>query len=172
MLTVTQLAKACNISRTTVLYYERVGLLHPASRSGNGYRWYGDKELARLKSILSYRSFGLPVQEIGPMLERNKTVKQEQTLRNQFNALEQEIQTLRQQQKAILMLLEEPELLEQDQLTKARWVEIMRSAGFNEEEMMNWHKQFEKMEPDAHQEFLESLHIDADEIEAIRLNSR
>ncbi|PSW08271.1 MerR family transcriptional regulator [Photobacterium rosenbergii] len=172
MLTVTQLAKACNISRTTVLYYERVGLLQPANRSDNGYRWYGEKEVARLKSILSYRSFGLPVQEIGPMLERKKTVKQEQTLRNQFNALEQEIQTLRQQQKAILMVLEEPELLEKNQLTKARWVEIMRGAGFNEEDMTNWHKQFEKTEPDAHQEFLESLNIDADEIASIRRNSR
>lgn len=172
MLTVTQLAKACNISRTTVLYYERVGLLKPANRSENGYRWYGEKEVTRLKSILSYRSFGLPVQQIAPMLERKQSVKQEQTLRNQFNALEQEIQTLRQQQKAILMLLEEPELLEQNQLTKARWVEIMRGAGFNEEDMSNWHKQFEKIEPDAHQEFLESLNLDAEEIAKIRLNSQ
>ena len=43
MLTVTQLAKAYNISRTTILYYERAGLLLNC-RSDNGYRWYGEKE--------------------------------------------------------------------------------------------------------------------------------
>jgi DNA-binding transcriptional MerR regulator len=42
MLTVTKLAKTCDISRTTVLYYEREGLLTPKLRAENGYRWYGD----------------------------------------------------------------------------------------------------------------------------------
>ena len=87
---------------------------------------------------------------------------------NQFNALEKEIQNLRQQQKAIVMLLEQPELLEQKSLTKERWVKVMENAGFSEEDMKNWHKQFEKMEPSAHQEFLESLNIDQKEVESIR----
>jgi len=84
----------------------------PHHRSDNGYRWYGDKELKRLESIMSYRSFGLSIQEIMPLLERDNDLKQEQTLRNQFNALEKEIQVLRQQQKAIVMLLEQPSRLE------------------------------------------------------------
>lgn len=168
MLTVTQLANAFHVSRTTILYYERVGLLQPSCRSDNGYRWYGDKEQKRLESIMSYRSFGLSIQDIIPLLDRKDDIKQEQTLHNQFNALEKEIQVLRQQQKAIVMLLEQPSLLEKNQLTKARWVGIMKGAGFDEAAMANWHKQFEHMEPDAHQEFLESLNIDADEIASIR----
>ena len=172
MLTVTQLAKACNVSRTTVLYYERVGLLMPATRSDNGYRWYGEKERRRLESIMSYRSFGLPVQEIEPLLDRSDEHKQEQTLRDQFTALEREIQTLRQQQKAILALLEQPILFDQNLLTKERWVNVLRSSGMTEEDMANWHKQFERMEPDAHQEFLESLQIDVDEIAEIRAMAR
>ncbi|GIC76906.1 MerR family transcriptional regulator [Moritella sp. F3] len=170
MLTVTQLANACHISRTTLLYYERAGLLLPALRSDNGYRWYGDKEVKRLESIISYRSFGLSIKDIMPLLDND--LKQEQTLHNQFNALEKEIQVLRLQQKAIVMLLEQPALLATNQLTKARWVGVMRNAGFDEEDMSNWHKQFEKMEPGAHQEFLESLNIDADEIELIRNMSK
>jgi len=172
MLTVTQLANTCHVSRTTILYYERAGLLLPAYRSDNGYRWYGDKELKRLESIISYRSFGLSIQEIMPLLERDSELKQEQTLRNQFTALEKEIQVLRQQQKAIVMLLEQPSLLEKNDLSKARWVEVMKSAGFNETDMQNWHKQFEHMEPDAHQEFLESLNIDTEEIASIRRSSK
>ena len=53
-------------------------------------------------------------------------------------------------------------------VNKDRWVEIMKAAGFDEEAMHNWHKQFEKMEPEAHQEFLESLNIDEEEIAQIR----
>ena len=57
-------------------------------------------------------------------------------------------------------------------LNKARWVDIMRAAGLSDEDMSNWHVQFEKMEPEAHQEFLESLGIEPAEIEQIRKWSR
>ncbi|MBN2242822.1 MAG: hypothetical protein JW793_09040 [Acidobacteria bacterium] len=57
-------------------------------------------------------------------------------------------------------------------LNKERWIDIMRAAGLTDRNMRNWHIQFEKMEPDAHQEFLESLGIEAVEIEKIRLWSR
>ena len=57
-------------------------------------------------------------------------------------------------------------------IRKERWVEIMRAAGFSETDMHNWHIQFEKMEPEAHQEFLESLGIEAAEISRIREWSR
>jgi len=57
-------------------------------------------------------------------------------------------------------------------INKERWVEIMRAAGLNEKDMRNWHIQFEKMEPEAHQEFLESLGINAAEIQKIREWSR
>ena len=84
-------------------------------------------------------------------------------MRKQFAALEKEIQTLRQQQKAIVTLLEQPCLLKQQTVNKTRWIEIMTAAGFDEEDMKNWHKQFEQMEPDAHQTFLESLNANTGE---------
>lgn len=48
----------------------------------------------------------------------------------------------------------------------------MRAAGLDDRDMQNWHSQFEKMEPEAHQEFLESLGIDPGEIRKIREWSR
>ena len=57
-------------------------------------------------------------------------------------------------------------------INKERWVEIMQAAGLNEQDRRNWHAQFEKMEPEAHQEFLESLGIQPDEINKIREWSR
>jgi MerR family transcriptional regulator, thiopeptide resistance regulator len=48
----------------------------------------------------------------------------------------------------------------------------MSAAGLSKQDMHNWHIQFEKMEPEAHQEFLESLGIQAAEINKIREWSR
>lgn len=89
-------------------------------------------------------------------------------LKDHFNQLEAEIAKLRQQQKAIIGLLEEPISVESQMVTKARWVEIMIAAGFDEAAMVKWHQKFEAMEPEEHQKFLESLGIDADEIARIR----
>ncbi|MDF2153100.1 MerR family transcriptional regulator [Vibrio sp. CAU 1672] len=167
MLTVTQLAKECGISRTTLLYYEREGLLQPAYRSENGYRWYGDKERQRLQTITAYRGYGLPISSIRTLLAQQGQ-SQAQILKAHFRQLEQEIQTLRAQQKAIVVLLQEPHLIEERIVTKQRWVEIMQAAGFSPQDMLTWHQKFEEMEPQEHQKFLESLGISPQEIERIR----
>ena len=57
-------------------------------------------------------------------------------------------------------------------MTKARWTSIMRAAGMNETDMRNWHREFEAREPESHHEFLESLHIEAEEVTRIREWSR
>jgi DNA-binding transcriptional MerR regulator len=172
MFTVSQLARKYHVSRTAILYYERAGLLDPACRSSNGYRWYGEKESDRLEAILSYRSFGLPISGIAPLLDHDDDAAHDRILRRQFTSLEQAIRKLRRQQEAIVALLEQPLLLEQDMIDKKRWTEIMKAAGLDEQDMKNWHHQFEKMEPEAHQEFLESLGIDTEEIGKIRDWSR
>ncbi|ASI94307.1 MerR family transcriptional regulator [Vibrio rotiferianus] len=167
MLTVTQLARECGLSRTTILYYEREGLLAPAHRSENGYRWYGENEIQRLKTISSYRSYGLPISSIRTLLAQ-KGKSQAEILKDHFNELEREIQNLRAQQKAIVVLLQEPQLIEDNIVTKERWVQIMQAAGFSENDMVTWHQKFEEMEPAEHQKFLESLGIEQDEIGRIR----
>ncbi|KJY82379.1 MerR family transcriptional regulator [Vibrio galatheae] len=167
MLTVTQLAKQFGVSRTTILYYEKEELLQPAYRAENGYRWYGEKQIKRLEAITAYRSYGLPVSSIRSLLDRNGE-SQTQILKDHFNELEKEIQNLRAQQKAVVVLLQEPSLLEERVVNKERWVQIMVAAGFSETDMVKWHQKFEQLEPEEHQKFLESLGISGDEIVKIR----
>lgn len=168
MLTVTQLGRKFDISRATILYYEREGLLMPANRSDNGYRWYGEKEIERLEAIVSYRSYGIPVASINDLLDRKGGVSQAEILKDHFSKLEKEINQLKNQQKAIVALLQEPHLLEKNMVTKKRWIEIMVASGFDEAAMTTWHQKFEEMEPNEHQKFLESLGIVAEEIKQIR----
>ena len=47
----------------------------------------------------------------------------------------------------------------QPPMSKERWSGIMRAAGMSDEDMRNWHREFEAREPLAHQEFLESLNL-------------
>lgn len=172
MITVSKLASQFNISRTTLLYYEQEGLLYPASRSNNGYRWYGENEVSRLKRIVNYRSFGIPISQIKELLEKTENSTHEKILRKQFDHLEQEIEELRKQQQASVAFLNAPDLLDNQNMTKEKWTAILRASGMSDDDMMNWHRQFEKMEPDSHQEFLESLNISRQEIKRIRKLSR
>ena len=172
MLTVSKLAKVCGISRTSILYYEREGLLLPKSRSDNGYRWYGKSEIERLERILSYRSFGVPVSQLQSLLDKENEEGQKQILLQQFNVLERDIQQLRLQQKAIVQFMGAPELLEEQVISKERWTQIMKDAGLSDTDMRSWHIQFEKTEPAAHQAFLETLKIEPEEIRAIRAWSK
>lgn len=171
MLNVGQVTKRYAISRASLLHYEQVGLLKPIRDANNDYRRYDAAQIERLEKILAYRAYGLSLAKIKIVLEGSLSV-QKAILSEQFYALDIEIKRLRHQQQAIVHGLQSNELLENDMLTKERWVEIMRAAGFSEQDMMNWHKQFETMEPEAHQDFLESLQIDASEIDKIRKRSQ
>ncbi len=172
MLSVTQLATACGVSRTTVLYYERQGLLQPAYRSDNGYRWYGAKQQQQLQAILAYRGFGISTKEIAPLLHTCDADQQEQALQRQFQRLETEVLQLRQQQRAIMMLLKRPQSLTAAPVDKAGWVAIMQDLGFSEHDMQQWHRRFEQMAPEDHLRFLQSLQLDEHQIKQIRDHSR
>jgi MerR family transcriptional regulator, thiopeptide resistance regulator len=171
-LTVTRLARACGLSRSTLLYYESVGLLQPARRTGGNYRMYGDRDLARLRQVCVYREAGLTLADIRAILDRPRS-DAAAVLQRRFVEIGAEIETLRARQREIARLLEGTQKLRRMKMvTKQKWVEVMQNAGFTDEQMRNWHKQFEKTAPSEHQEFLEFLHIPADEVNRIRQWSR
>jgi len=172
MWTVSALAKRCGVSRTAVLYYESRGLLKAGHRTASNYRIYGDRELERLRMIRVYRDAGLALADIGLLLDRSGT-DAAGVLRRRLLEIDAEIARLRGHQLAIARLLPGAGALGgQDVMTKDRWVEIMRKAGFSEDDMHRWHVEFEKSAPAEHQEFLEFLHIQPDEIRGIREWSR
>ena len=72
MFSVTQLARACGLSRTAVLYYESLGLLPAPPRSRGNYRQYGERHLNRLRQICSYRSAGLNLADVRTLLGEPK----------------------------------------------------------------------------------------------------
>jgi DNA-binding transcriptional MerR regulator len=171
MLTVSKLAYRCGLSRSTLLYYESIGLMKPALRSIGNYRCYGEKDITRLQHICAYRDSGLKLEDIRALLDGART-DAARVLQRRLSELNGEIETLRGHQRAILRLLQNRSFRRTKVISKDKWVEIMRATGFTEDDMHRWHAQFEKMAPNEHQEFLEFLHIQPDEIKSIRDWSR
>lgn len=188
-LTVGRLARATGLSRSTLLYYDRIGLLQPTGRSGANYRLYTPADRDRLEQVCFYRRVGIPLADIARLLDRSKAAGLSGAiLQKRLQGLESQIACLQEQEAQIIRLMNQlsgrgrhkpgksasskrGRSISQEEnamVNKQRWVEIMKAAGFGEQEMRNWHKTFERMEPQAHQEFLESLGIAQDEIARIR----
>jgi len=167
-MTVKHLARACGLSRSTVLYYESMGLLKPARRSAGNYRVYGEKDLERLRQVCVYREAGLKLTDIRGILEEPRS-DAAAVLERRLIEIEAEIGALRDHQRAIARLLKDTDRLRSKRMvTKEKWTDIMRAAGFSDEDMHRWHAEFEKKAPAEHQEFLEFLHIPREEVNAIR----
>ena len=167
MLTVTRLARSCNLARSTVLYYESIGLLRPPHRSDGNYRVYATKDLERLRQICTYRDAGLTLEDIRSLLNAPRNDAQG-VLERRMVEIGRSIERMREHQRAIARLLNSREMRKERMITKEKWTSIMSGAGFSEEDMRRWHMEFEKTAPAEHQEFLEFLHIPAAEIKTIR----
>src|SRR5437762_14139920 len=105
-MTVVDLARACGLSRGTVLYYESMGLLKPARRSAGNYRVYGAKDLARLRQVRVYREAGLKLTDIRGILDEPRS-DAAAVLEQRLVEIEAEISQLRDHQRAIAGLLKD-----------------------------------------------------------------
>ncbi len=165
--TVGRLARRYGLSRTALLYYDRIGLLRPSGRTPGGYRQYSQADAARLGQIMAYRRAGLGLGAIVRVLEAPES-RLARTLEARLDELSQEIQALRQQQRLILGLLGAGRLPEDGMLDKAAWVDLLAASGFSEDDMLVWHREFERRAPQKHLRFLQALCIPKNEIEMIR----
>ncbi len=168
MQTIRELAKQHQLSRSTLLYYDEIGLLRPSTRSASNYRLYDKAASERLDLIRGYRETGLPLEKIRTLLDEPKG-----NVSEALNLRLTEINELRHQQAQIVSMLKNSKAFQKTRLMdKERWVELLRQSGLNDDDMIRWHQTFERQSPEAHQDFLESLGIPEDEINSIRQSSK
>ncbi len=163
-----EICKYSKLSRTTLLYYENIGLFKASRRSAANYRIYTEQDKDKLDRILLYRSAGIELKEMVVLLSQ----KQNSLLLGFETRLQQiqlEIIQLQKQQNIITSLIKDNSTQDNSRIiSKKLWIEMLRNAGLEDFEMDQWHLQFERDSPDVHQMFLESLNIKADEIVKIR----
>jgi len=171
---ISAIAKKFGLSRSTLLYYDRLKLVSPTYRTSAGYRLYSSEDTARLKQICRYRQAGLPLAAIKRLLDDDQPSRTRvaSALNKRLTELNHEIAALRRQQQVVLNLLPRKG---QDHLaramTKEKWIALLKSTGMNPPEMKQWHIAFEHQSPLAHQDFLESLGLPEAEIRHIRTQS-
>lgn len=161
------MARKFGLSRSTLLYYDRIGLLQAFERTAAGYRRYSANDCKKLERICLFRHAGLPLAEIQKLLAANSepSVK---VLEKRLRELGEEILHLRGQQHMIIAMLKNmTDHAFRPAIDKQIWVEMMVSAGMDEEAMKAWHIEFERRAPEAHYEFMLSIGIP--EIEARRI---
>jgi len=172
MFTIGQVAKKYSLSRSTLIYYDNIGVLKPSGRSDSNYRLYSGADLKKMDRIILYRSTGLSLESISLLLDKESN-DLKSALEHRLLSINNEIQGLRDQQTVILRILENDHSSKYARvITKEIWVSLLQAAGLDDEGMKNWHIEFEKTSPEAHQDFLESIGIEKDEIELIRNWSR
>ncbi len=122
---ISELANAVGLSRSTLLYYEKQGLIK-GKRLNNGYRVYSDKDLQRLRLMLKLQAGGLTLKECQACLEAKVD---RQLLQQRLNALDEEIAQKQASRDLLAALLGQGNLKE-------------------------WHKSVDEVAPDAHLDWL------------------
>ena len=166
--TISEIAGKFGLSRSTLLYYDKIGLLSPKERSGADYRIYTEQDDQLMEEISRLRNAGIPLRTIKKLVAGGASRRAE-ILHRRLADINDEISRLRQQQSFILNLLNDKKMAGSTRvLTKEQWIKYLRKAGLDEAGMDRWHTEFEMSSPEAHQDFLESLGLPAQEIRLIR----
>jgi DNA-binding transcriptional MerR regulator len=63
-LTIEEAAERTGITRHTLRYYERIGLLAPVGRSASGHRRYSDDDLGEITFLVLLRETGMPIEDM------------------------------------------------------------------------------------------------------------
>jgi DNA-binding transcriptional MerR regulator len=166
--TISILGRAFGLSRSALLYYDRIGLLRPSGRTAAGYRFYTEKDRKRLGQICQFRQAGLKLDDIRAFLS-SCGKPDAAILKKRMAETAQAILDLKSKQRLLANMLNRiasggcPPSVD-----KNMWVEMLRAAGIDDRGMERWHSEFERRAPAAHHEFLISLGIPETEAAQIR----
>ena len=172
MYSISKLCKEVNLSRSALLYYDSTGLLKASGRTKSNYRLYSEEDKTRLVQICLYREAGVTLKQIKEILDSNEK-SEESVLRKRLIELNNEMYLLRLQQKIIVEILTDKKVRDKVlMMDKKTFVCILKSSGVKEESLDNLHVEFERSFPREHQNFLQFLGIDEDEIKSIRYKAK
>lgn len=125
MYRISELAQHVGLSRSTLLYYEKLGLIS-AKRQANGYRSYSENDLQRLVLLQQLQAGGLSLKECQACLEAK--IDREKLL-HRLDVLD-------------------------DEITKKQKARELLSSMLGMNSMREWHQTIEQQAPSAHLEWL------------------
>ena len=165
---ISALGKQFGLSRSTLLYYDRIGLLHATGRSESSYRYYTEADFARLERICFFRDAGLPLTEIARLLDANND--ESAIMENRLREINREMAALRNQQRLITGALRTMAVGQSASgLNRELWTSLQKACGLDHAALERWHAEFERRAPQAHHEFLVGLGLSEKEAQQVRM---
>lgn len=104
-LTVGRAAALVGVSVKTLHHWDAIGLVRPSDRTWAGYRVYSGDDVARIHRVLVYRELGIPLAEIGRILDDPGTRARDH-LRRQRSQLVERVSRLQRMVDAVDRMLE------------------------------------------------------------------
>ncbi|OON40250.1 methyltransferase [Izhakiella australiensis] len=143
MYRISEVAALVGLSRTTLLYYEKLGIVK-GIRLPNGYRSYSEQDVRRLRLVTHLHVAGLTLRECMACIDQKNDKK---LLTGRLQQLEKEI----------AIKLQAKKLLE---------------AMLGVSESRTWHHSLEKASPDAHLHWIKTQGFNEKEAQRVRLLSK
>lgn len=167
--TATRLANRFGLTRSALLYYDRIGLLAPSRRTSAGYRLYDHDAVERLRRIGSLREAGIPLEDIASVLDEPEDGIRG-ILAKRLASLAKEQETLRLQHRAVAALLAEQGLhLDGAARCSGEFLRAgLRRIGLDDERIRAFHASLEADSPGAHADFLRFLGFSEAEADRLR----
>lgn len=96
-----ELAKMLGITKQTVIYYDKIGLISPVERGEKDYRYYTLEQADELDSILTFRNLGVSISVLKEYLSERNPERCIEMLKRQREKVDIEIQKLDRIRKKI-----------------------------------------------------------------------
>ncbi len=168
---ITALGRRFGLSRSTLLYYDRIGLLRPSGRSEADYRLYSQADCDRLARICAFRAAGVSLDDIARLLDAD--APHGPILERRLHEIGQAMTALKAQQQVIAGMLRTTAAgPDAAGLDRTLWLELQHACGLDAAALARWHSEFESRAPAAHHAFLLRLGLSEKEATQVRMLTR
>ena len=101
MYAISEMASLFNVSRQTLIYYDKIGLFKPAVVNEKGYRFYSPTQIPLMRLICMLRDLGLELDEIDRLTSTFDIGEMTDHLRSRVQALDEQIAGLRAERASV-----------------------------------------------------------------------
>ena len=84
-------AKACGMTKATLMHYEKIGLFQPESVGENGYRYYSENQIYQIETISQLRYLDMSLTDIKDFLYHNTKEENLEILKENLRNVEEKI---------------------------------------------------------------------------------
>ena len=101
MYAISEMASLFNVSRQTLIYYDKIGLFKPAVVNEKGYRFYSPTQIPLMRLICMLRDLGLELDEIDRLASTFDISEMTDHLRSRVQALDGQIAGLKAERASV-----------------------------------------------------------------------